>query len=85
MALCYRKKLSALLSGVATKDYGDFCCLNCLDLFRTKYKLESHKIYMKIKFLCAVVMPSEDTKTLSSIKTKRLIKDYSLFMQIFYL
>ena len=79
MALYYSKGLSVLLSGVATKDYGDFFCLSCLDLFRTKYKLESRKIYMKIKFLCDVVIPFEDTKTLSSIDTKRLIKDYSLF------
>ena len=38
------KKLSALLRGKTSKNNGDFYCLNCLHFFRTKNKLESHKI-----------------------------------------
>ena len=37
------KKLSALLTGIASKNNGDFSCLNCTRSFRTKNKLESHK------------------------------------------
>ena len=37
------KQLSALLRGISSKHYNDFCCLNCLHSFRTKNKLESHK------------------------------------------
>ena len=37
------KKLSALLTGIASKNNGDFSCLNCIRSFRTKNKLESHK------------------------------------------
>ena len=58
MALSCSKKLSALLRGLVPKHDGDFYCLNCLYLFRTKNKLESHK---KIrKDFCHDVMPSED-------------------------
>ena len=37
------KKLSAVLTGITSKNNGDFYCLNCLHSFRTKNKLESHK------------------------------------------
>ena len=43
------KKLLALLVGVTFKHYGDFYCLNCLHIFRTKNKLESHKKVCKNK------------------------------------
>ena len=36
------KKLSALLRKIASKNTGDFCCLNCLHSFSTKNKLEFH-------------------------------------------
>ena len=35
------KRLSELLKGITSKQDGDFYCLNCLHLFRTKSKLES--------------------------------------------
>ena len=44
------KRLSALLRGIASKHYGDFC-LNCLHSFATENKLESQKKYVKIKML----------------------------------
>ena len=37
------KKLTALLKRITLKHTGDDYCLNCLYLFRTKSKLESHK------------------------------------------
>ena len=37
------KKLSAVLTGITSKNNGDFYCLNCPHSFRTKNKLESHK------------------------------------------
>ena len=37
------KKLSAVLTGITSKNNGDFYCLNCLHSFRIKNKLESHK------------------------------------------
>ena len=44
------KRLSALLRGITSKHYGDFC-LNCLHSFATENKLESQKNYVKIKML----------------------------------
>ena len=44
------KRLSALLRGITSKHYGDFC-LNCLHSFATENKLESQKKYVKIKML----------------------------------
>ena len=42
---------AALLRGIASKHHGDFYCLNCLYSFATENKSESHKKYLKIKFL----------------------------------
>ena len=58
------KKLSALLRGITSKHYGDFHCLNCLQSFRTKNKLELHKNVCENKHFCNVIMPPEDTKIL---------------------
>ena len=49
------KKLSELLREIRSKHVGDFYCLNCLHLFRTKNELEN-------KDFCDVVIPSEHTK-----------------------
>ena len=64
MAISCSKKLSPLLRGITSKNYGDFHCLNCLHSFRTKNKLESHKKVCENKDFCNVIMPSEDTKIL---------------------
>ena len=37
------KKLTALLTGIISKDNGDFYCLNCLHSFRTKNKIKCHE------------------------------------------
>ena len=36
-------KMSPLLRGTTSENNRNFRCLNCLHLFRTKSKLESHK------------------------------------------
>ena len=36
------KKLSALFRRIASENSGDFYCLNCLHLFRSKTKLYSY-------------------------------------------
>ena len=60
------KKLSTLLSGITSKNYSYFYCLNCLHSFRTTNKLESHKKVCENKDFCNVIKPSEDTKILES-------------------
>ena len=45
------KKLSALLRGTTSNHVGDFCCLNCLYLYRTEDKLKKHKVYVKIMII----------------------------------
>ena len=52
----------ALLREIASKHYGDFYCLNCLHLFATENKLESHEKERENKDFYNVVIPSEDTE-----------------------
>ena len=42
----------------------NFCCLNCLNSFRTGDKLKSHIKVCKHKYFCGIVKPSEGTKIL---------------------
>ena len=63
-ALTCSKNLCTLLRGITSKHNGDFCCLNCLHLFRTKNKLESQKRGCESKYFCGVVMHSEDAEIL---------------------
>ena len=58
------KVLSVLLRGITSKHVGDFYFLNCLNSFRTKCKLESHKKVCENEDFCGVVIPFEDTKIL---------------------
>ena len=58
------KKLSALLRRIKSKYVDDFYCLNCLYVFRTENKLETHKIVCKSQDIWHIVMSSEDTKIL---------------------
>ena len=58
------KRLSAILIGITSKQYGDFYCLNCLHSFKTKIKLESHKRVFENKDFCNIITCSEDTKIL---------------------
>ena len=56
------KEVSASLSGITSKYFGDFYCLNYRHSFRTKNKLEFHEKVCKNKHFCNVVMPSEDSR-----------------------
>ena len=49
MALSCSKKLSALLRGITSKHHSHFYCLNCLHSFATEIKIDSHKMYVKIR------------------------------------
>ena len=62
----YRSKttaVSALLMGITSKHKGDFYCLNCLNFFKTKSTLQSHKKVCESKDFC-IELPSEDIKVL---------------------
>ena len=37
------KNISRLLRGITSNHVGDYYCLNCFHLYRTKNKLEAHK------------------------------------------
>ena len=50
------KKLSSLLRRINSKHVGDFHCVICLLLFRTK-TINLTKNYVKIKYFCGVTMP----------------------------
>ena len=58
------KKLSALLRGITSKHYGDVYCLNCLNSFGTKKKLDFQKKVSENKYFCNVILSSKDTETL---------------------
>ena len=64
MTLSCSKKTSTLLRGVTSKNNGDFYCLSCHHLFRTKNTLESYKYVCENKDFYGAVMPSESTKIL---------------------
>ena len=64
MTLSCSKKLSSLLGGLTSTNNGDFYCLNCLNSFRTKNKLESQIKVCENKAFRNVVMLSEDAKIL---------------------
>ena len=49
---------------ITSKNNGDYCFLNCLHLFRTKSKLESHMKVCENKYFCNVSMRSEGTEIL---------------------
>ena len=54
------KKLSALLRGITSKHDGDFYCLNCFYIFRTKNSLKKHKNVFKDHDYCYLEMPDKD-------------------------
>ena len=64
MASPYWKKLSALLSGIASNHVGDFYCWNYFHSYRTEEKLEKNKDVCKNHDYCSIEMPEEDNKVL---------------------
>ena len=58
------KNLSRLLRGITSNHDGDFYCLNCFHLYRTKNKLEAHKKIFENRDYCHVEMPTKDNNTI---------------------
>ena len=59
------KNFLALLTGLTSKNTGDFYCLDFLHSFGTKNKLYSHKRVWENKDFCNVIMLSKDTEILA--------------------
>ena len=53
------KILSVFLRGIMSKHNGDYYCLNCFNLFRTKGRLKSHIKVCRKKHFSNVLMPPE--------------------------
>ena len=71
MASSYCIKISALSTGIKSKNDDDFYCLNSLHSFRTGNKLESHKKVYENNIFCNIVMPSEGIKILEFNKYEK--------------
>ena len=54
--------MSALLNGITSNHNGDFYCLNCFHVYRTKNKLETHKNISENYDHCCLEIPNEDNK-----------------------
>ena len=70
MVLFYSKKAIRIVKEYNIKSNGDFYCLNCLHLFKPKYKLLIKKVCENKDFF-DVVMPFEDTKILEFNKYQK--------------
>ena len=53
------KNLSYFLRGRTSKHHSYFCCLNFLNYFATKIKLEYHEKVCKKEDFCGVVSPTQ--------------------------
>ena len=63
MALSHsKKKISAFVKGVNSKNNGEFYYWNCLHSFRTTGKLNLIKKVCENKCFYEIVMPSKDTR-----------------------
>ena len=76
------KKISGLLRGITSNHNGDFYCLNCLHLYRTKSKLKKHEKTCKNHDFCHPKMPDANNNILESEPGKKLLKHHLLFMRI---
>ena len=63
--------LSAFLWGIASKNDGDFYCLNCLHFFRRKNKLELKERESEDKEFRILIMPFEHTNILKLNQYKK--------------
>ena len=68
------KNLSRLLRGITCNHDGDFYCLNCFHLYRTKNKLEAHKKICENRDYCHVEMPTNDNNTIKYNQGEKSIK-----------
>ena len=60
------KNISGLLRGITSNHKGDFYCLNCLHLYRTKSKLKKHEKICKNHDFCHLKMPDVENNILES-------------------
>ena len=67
-------RLSGLLRGVTGNNNGNFYCLNCFHVYRTKNKLETHKKICKNRDYCHIEMPNEDNKIIKYNQGEKSIK-----------
>ena len=58
------KSISKLLRGITSNHDGDFYCLNCFHMYRTKNKLKKHERTCKDYDFCHAKMPNENNKIL---------------------
>ena len=56
------KSLSTLFRGITSNNSGNFYCINCFHLFRTKNKLKKHKNVCKNHDYCYIEMSKEYNK-----------------------
>ena len=68
------RNLSRLLRGITSNHVGDFYCLNCFHLYRTKNKLEAHKKIYENRDYCHVEMPTKDNNTIKYNQGEKSIK-----------
>ena len=68
------KSIPALLRGVASTHNVDFYCLNCFHSYRTQATLEKHERICYNNDHCAIVMPDEKHKYISSTLGKNSLR-----------
>ena len=66
--------MPALLRGTKSKNIGNFYCLNCLQSFRTKNKLELHEKSCENEDFCNLNMISDDTEILEFNQYQKIDK-----------
>ena len=68
------KNISGLLRGRPSNHNGEFYCLNCLHLYRTRSKLKKHEKICKNHDFCNLKMPDVNNNILESKPGKKSLK-----------
>ena len=68
------KNLSALFTGITSKHYEEFYCLNCFQSYNTENKLKKHKKVCENQDYCYVEMSEEDNKILKYSQGEKSMK-----------
>ena len=74
MALSCNKNISGLLRGRTSSHNGEFYCLNCLHLYKTKSKLKKHEKLCKNHDFCNPKMPDVNKNIFESKPEKKSLK-----------
>ena len=69
------KSISGLLRGITSNHNGDFYCLNCLELYRTKSKLKKHEKICKNHDFGNLKTPDVDNNIFQSKPGKKSLKN----------